>query len=65
MPEDDSNNGSSHEEVEEVIVLSYYEPEVQMVAPVVATVEGDRNLLIEVEELLDVTNLPEADVIKQ
>ena len=44
-PNDDSDEDSSDEEVEEVVVLSEDEPEVQemeMVGQAVVTVEGDR-----------------------
>ena len=61
-PDDDSDDESSDEEVPEVIVLSDDVPEVQVIAPVGATVDGGRNVPIEVDGLLD---LPESAIIKQ
>ena len=60
-PDSDSDDESSDEEVPEVVLLSDDEPEVQIVAPVGAAVEGGRNVPIEVDELPD---LPEAVIIK-
>ena len=61
-PDDDSDDESSDEEVPEVVVLSDDEPEVQMVAPGGAAVQGGRSVPIEVDDLPD---LPESAIIKQ
>ena len=50
--------------MDEVIVLSDDEPEVQLLAPVLDAVEGDRNLPIHVDALPEF-DLPDGVVVKQ
>ena len=56
--------GPSDDEVDEVVVLSDDEPEVQLLAPVLDAVEGDRNLPIHMDALPEV-DLPDGIVVKQ
>ncbi|KAE8807781.1 hypothetical protein D1007_15941 [Hordeum vulgare] len=63
-PDDDSDDDTSEDsddEVEELVVLSdevEEEPIVQLLAPVIDVVEGDKNRHIDVEKLSEVTDLP-------
>ncbi|KAI5010761.1 hypothetical protein ZWY2020_012898 [Hordeum vulgare] len=63
-PDDDSDDGTSEDsddEVEELVVLSdevEEEPIVQLLAPVIDVVEGDKNRPIDVEKLSKVADLP-------
>ena len=61
---DDESTDDSDDEVDEVVVLSDDEPELQMLAPVLDAVEGDRNLPIHVDALPEV-DLPDGVVVKQ
>ncbi|KAI4984571.1 hypothetical protein ZWY2020_017201 [Hordeum vulgare] len=70
-PDDDSDDDTSNDsddEVEELVVLSdevEEEPIVQLLAPVIDAVEGDKNLPIDVEKLSEVADLLEVVVVKQ
>ncbi|KAE8810385.1 MATE efflux family protein 3, chloroplastic [Hordeum vulgare] len=62
---DYSDDESSNDEVEELVVLSDDEPDVQLLAPILDAVEGNKNLPIDVEKLPKVADLPEVVVVKQ
>ena len=61
----DEPSDDSDDEVDEVVVLSDDEPELQLLAPVLDAVEGDRNLPIHVDALPEVADLPDGVVVKQ
>ena len=63
--DEDEPSDDSDDEVDEVVVLSDDEPELQMLAPILDAVEGDRNLPIHVDALPEVTDLPDGVVVKQ
>ena len=63
--DEDEPSDDSDDEVDEVVVLSDDEPEVQLLAPVLDAVEGDRNLPIHVDALPEVADLPDGVVVKQ
>ncbi|KAE8789187.1 MATE efflux family protein 3, chloroplastic [Hordeum vulgare] len=63
LPDSDSDD-----EVEELVVLSdkvEEEPIVQVLAPIIDVVEGDKNRPIDMEKLPEVADLPEVIVVKQ
>ncbi|KAI4975061.1 hypothetical protein ZWY2020_048668 [Hordeum vulgare] len=65
---DDDTSDDSDDEVEELVILSDEVEEesiVQLLAPVIDTVEGDKNLPIDMEKLPEVTDLPEVIIVKQ
>ena len=66
---DESNGYSSDDEVDEVVVLSSDsfddEPDVQLLAPVLHAVEGQKNSPIDVDKLSEVADNPELVVVKQ
>jgi len=62
---DDESTDDSDDEVDEVVVLSDDEPELQMLAPVLDAVEGDRNRPIHVDALPEVDDLPDGVVVKE
>ena len=66
---DESDGYSSDDEVDEVIVLSSDsssdEPDVQLLAPVLHAVEGQKNSPIDVDKLPEVADNPELVVVKQ
>ena len=62
---DDESTDDSDDGVDEVVVLSDDEPELQMLAPVLDAVEGDRNRPIHVDALPEVDDLPDGVVVKQ
>ena len=51
--------------MDEVVVLSDDDPELQMLAPVLDAVEGDRNRPIHMDALPEVADLPEVVIVKQ
>ena len=61
------SEGESYDEEEvEVVVLSDdYPNDMQMVAPAMDTKEGDKNLPIIMEALLDVLDVPYIDVVQK
>ena len=63
--DEDEPSDDSDDEVDEVVVLSDDEPGVQLLAPVLDAVEGDRNLPIHVDALPEVVDLPDGVVVKQ
>ena len=65
---DESDGYSSDDEVDEVVVLSSDssddEPDVQLLAPVLDAVEGQKNSPIDVDKLPEVADNPELVVVK-
>ncbi|KAI4978045.1 hypothetical protein ZWY2020_014599 [Hordeum vulgare] len=65
---DDDTSDDSGDEVEELVILSdevEEESNVQLLAPVIDAMEGDKNRPIDVEKLSEVADLPEVVVVKQ
>ncbi|KAE8808830.1 MATE efflux family protein 3, chloroplastic [Hordeum vulgare] len=71
MPDDDSDDDTyddSDDEVEDLVVLSDEVEEdliVQLLAPIIDVVEGDKNRPIDVEKVSGVADLPEVVVVNQ
>ncbi|KAE8774556.1 MATE efflux family protein 3, chloroplastic [Hordeum vulgare] len=62
---DSSDDESYDDDVEELVILSDDETDVQLLAPALDVVEGNKNLPIDMEKLPEVADLPEVVVVKQ